>query len=312
MSEAAKSAEEIEDVLASIRRLVSGPAGKSAPLSPPDSAPKLLLTPALRVSDPDDPWLPVADTIADDTDASEDDTPWDFEDRLADWGEIAESAEEAVDDAIAEGALHGAPWMDQDRPTFRAKLTHLQSASASASADFEAEAGDANWPDPGADQALRELAQARWQAEQDAPEPDSAAGNDALGHDLPSDDGAQADRVPGEGRDAAPAQQGDDDAAQDRAAALATPEQPLDTAKDDTRDLLADEDDSIEDFGAATAPFSFPETEDGILDEETLREIIAEVVRQELQSELGMRITRSVRKMVRREVRLALALDELT
>ena len=312
MSEAAKSAEEIEDVLASIRRLVSGPAGKSAPLSPPDSAPKLLLTPALRVSDPDDPWLPVADTIADDTDASEDDTPWDFEDRLADWGEIAESAEEAVDDAIAEGALHGAPWMDQDRPPFRAKLTHLQSASASASADFEAETGDANWPDPGADQTLRELAQAREQAEQDAQEPDSAADDDAPGDDLPSDDGAQADRVPGEVRDAAPAQQGDDDAAQDHVAAQATPEPPLDTAKGDTRDLLADDDDSIEDFGAATAPFSFPETEDGILDEETLREIIAEVVRQELQSELGMRITRSVRKMVRREVRLALALDELT
>lgn len=312
MSEAAKSAEEIEDVLASIRRLVSGPAGKSAPLSPPDSAPKLLLTPALRVSDPDDPWLPVADTIADDADAAEDDTPWDFEDRLADWGEIAESAEEAVDDAIAEGAQHGAPWMGQDRPTFRAKLTHLQSASASASADFEAEAGDANWPGPGADQALRELAQARGQAEQDAPEPDSAADDDAPGDDLPSDDGSQADGVPGEGRDAAPAQQGDDDAAQDHAAAQATPELPVDAAKDDMRDPLADEDDSIEDFGAATAPFSFPETEDGILDEETLREIIAEVVRQELQSELGMRITRSVRKMVRREVRLALALDELT
>lgn len=317
MSEAAKSAEEIEDVLASIRRLVSGPAGKSAPLSPPDSAPKLLLTPALRVSDPDDPWLPVADTIADDADAAEDDTPWDFDDRLADWGEIAESAEEAVDDAIAEGALHGAPWMGQDRPTFRAKLTHLQSASASASADFEAEVGDANWPDPGADQALRELAQARGQAEQDAPEPDSAADDDAPGDDLPPDDlppddGSQADGVPGEGRDAAPAQQGDDDAPLDHVTGQATPEPPLDAAKDDTRDLLADEDDSIEDFGAATAPFSFPETEDGILDEETLREIIAEVVRQELQSELGMRITRSVRKMVRREVRLALALDELT
>lgn len=312
MSEAAKSAEEIEDVLASIRRLVSGPAGKSAPLSPLDSAPKLLLTPALRVSDPDDPWLPVADTIADDADAAEDDTPWDFEDRLADWGEIAESAEEAVDDAIAEGALHGAPWMGQDRPIFRAKLTHLQSASASASADFEAEAGDANWPDPGADQALRELAQARGQAEQDAPEPDSAADDDAPGDDLPPDDGAQADGVPGEGRDAAPVQQGDDDAAQDHVAAQIDVDAPRDAAKDDTRDPLADEDDSIEDFGAATAPFSFPETEDGILDEETLREIIAEVVRQELQSELGMRITRSVRKMVRREVRLALALDELT
>jgi hypothetical protein len=48
-----------------------------------------------------------------------------------------------------------------------------------------------------------------------------------------------------------------------------------------------------------------------ILDEETLRRIIAEVVREELQGELGERITRNLRKLVRREIRLVLAADEL-
>jgi hypothetical protein len=51
--------------------------------------------------------------------------------------------------------------------------------------------------------------------------------------------------------------------------------------------------------------------EEGILDEETLRRIVADVVRQELQGALGERITRNVRKLVRREIRLMLAADEL-
>jgi hypothetical protein len=47
-----------------------------------------------------------------------------------------------------------------------------------------------------------------------------------------------------------------------------------------------------------------------ILDEETLRRIVAEVVREELQGALGERITRNIRKLVRREIRLVLASDE--
>ena len=80
---------------------------------------------------------------------------------------------------------------------------------------------------------------------------------------------------------------------------------------DRTDDPMQDAEDMIEDLGEAASPFSFPEAEDGILDEETLREIVAEVVRQELQGALGQRITRNVRKMVRREIRLALAAEEL-
>jgi len=73
MADAAKS-DEIEDVLSSIRRLVSEhqpptrpdpPVAQApAPVSPPETATettsqRLLLTPALRVTDPEDPWVPI-------------------------------------------------------------------------------------------------------------------------------------------------------------------------------------------------------------------------------------------------------------
>lgn len=51
--------------------------------------------------------------------------------------------------------------------------------------------------------------------------------------------------------------------------------------------------------------------EDHVLDEDTLREIVAEVVRAELQGALGERITRNMRKLVRREIHRALAAQEL-
>lgn len=51
--------------------------------------------------------------------------------------------------------------------------------------------------------------------------------------------------------------------------------------------------------------------EEGYLDEESLRELVAEIVRSELQGALGERITRNVRKLVRREIQRALAAQDL-
>ncbi len=51
--------------------------------------------------------------------------------------------------------------------------------------------------------------------------------------------------------------------------------------------------------------------DEAILDEDMLREMVAEIVRQELQGALGERITRNVRKLVRREIHRALASQEL-
>lgn len=50
---------------------------------------------------------------------------------------------------------------------------------------------------------------------------------------------------------------------------------------------------------------------DSGLDEDALRELVAEIVRQELQGTLGERITRNVRKLVRREIHRALTAQNL-
>ncbi|MEX1235085.1 MAG: hypothetical protein WEB56_08885 [Roseovarius sp.] len=50
---------------------------------------------------------------------------------------------------------------------------------------------------------------------------------------------------------------------------------------------------------------------DEFLDEDALRDLVADIVRQELQGALGERITRNVRKLVRREIHRALASQEL-
>lgn len=49
--------------------------------------------------------------------------------------------------------------------------------------------------------------------------------------------------------------------------------------------------------------------DDGVIDREALRELVAEIIRQELQGPLGERITRNVRKLVRREINRALDID---
>jgi hypothetical protein len=51
--------------------------------------------------------------------------------------------------------------------------------------------------------------------------------------------------------------------------------------------------------------------EEALIDEDSLREIVAALVRQELRGELGERITRNVRRLVRREINRALALQDL-
>lgn len=51
--------------------------------------------------------------------------------------------------------------------------------------------------------------------------------------------------------------------------------------------------------------------EESLIDEEILRDMVAEIVRQELQGSLGERITRNVRKLVRREIHRAMAAREL-
>ncbi|MEJ6389412.1 hypothetical protein [Gymnodinialimonas ulvae] len=86
----------------------------------------------------------------------------------------------------------------------------------------------------------------------------------------------------------------------------AAPEPQVETqAEPELASLAADE------ASDAVPSATIFDAEEGVLDEETLRDIIVDVVREELQGVLGQRITRNVRKMVRREIRLALAAEDL-
>ena len=70
----------------------------------------------------------------------------------------------------------------------------------------------------------------------------------------------------------------------------------------------AGEGDALDDDGPANA---FLDGEEGVLDEEGLRELVSDLVRQELQGVLGERITRNVRRLVRREIQRAMTMRDL-
>ncbi|GHG91827.1 hypothetical protein [Pseudodonghicola xiamenensis] len=64
--------------------------------------------------------------------------------------------------------------------------------------------------------------------------------------------------------------------------------------------------------GASAPQSEAPTAEDeAVMDEDALRELVAEIVRQELQGALGERITRNVRKLVRREIHRAMVSQDL-
>mmetsp|Transcript_1107 Transcript_1107/g.2212 ORF Transcript_1107/g.2212 Transcript_1107/m.2212 type:complete len:422 (-) Transcript_1107:312-1577(-) len=420
MSDLAKTPGEIEDVLASVRRLVSDhaparddapqrveeaqieSASPEAPAVEPEQPNALVLTPSFRVTDPEDPWVPVPET----SDAPETQTEAGSEaedlvselmnadsessaagEKGADAGQVDEPAPKAQDDADwqpddrlasfdAVGAVDGdaveddrplpEPWVDgqgdteadqaqpDDEVADALRLDGADSTDAnfepeSDPADFESETGDDDWPESSAEAALLTLvarreplgeaagAKADPSEDDEAPE-ETAAISEAVAtsdsEDTPNDAELESDTKHPEAVAAAPTEAAFAPV-EDQHASDATPHLrevgtlDIEEVEGDTDEPAAAENaepeapqpepfqpeepaaDPVEDLGDARSPFTFPETDEGILDEDTLREIIVEVVREELQGVLGQRITRNVRKMVRREIRLALAAEDL-
>ena len=269
---------EIEDVLSSIRRLVSedlrpgmataaraAPQAAAVPAVAPEAG-KLLLTPALRVVPNEAPLpLPVSEIIPE---APFMEVPALDEDSRG--AVVARIGAQVSDDWDAELETVPGGW---PAPTWEAEVVEVDleaveeaevlEVTSVEDARLEEAWRDGAWPD-------ERLMQAE---------------NDPVTLFQPSlegEGGAASEVTPDALADLAEAAVLAEIEAADSAAAMAA-----------TADLFAPQD--SEDF-----------------DEEALREVVRDIIREELQGALGERITRNVRKLVRAEINRALASRELS
>ncbi len=267
------STPEIEDVVSSVRRLVSttlSPRVKTRDLSHD----KLILTPSLRV---------VPDVAREPEPPAEAAPVAEAEPSVATTADLVPEApfiEVEPIDALPEATLHlvEAEWEDELWTEDEAPLAELAAAVEDAEivVSTDAEPLDDSWPEVAATPDPWGQAEPDWMEEAPipfAPLPDAEAATVAAEVPAPlvAETGAPTEA-------AVAADPGLSDAPQTEAA----------VAKEPT---LFDEDGS---------PLA-------ILDEEQLNEIVRALIREELQGALGERITRNVRKLVRTEINRALA-----
>jgi len=308
---------EIEDVLSSIRRLVSngksgraGAPSESRPDVPPDVPPdeRLVLTPALRVDD---------------------DTPRPAEPDGFIWKDL-------VGDAKTGGQTGAADEMPEAEPTPEPDLQDLsEERSAQGGGLFqsrraprprhdlppEIEAEPPQFQSEGAVGENRDDAPLGLEAQAAEFEAAVASRDDQWDPDGISDGALAGQPVPTlDWRDAS---EDTDDTPNDTGLAPEivhhapdwTPKRapaPVDLEPEDHEGAAQVEEDTpvseqVGDHEATPSGLSLDET---VLDEDSLRDLVAEIVREELQGALGERITRNVRKLVRREIHRALTSED--
>lgn len=278
MSEALNS-NEIEDVLSSIRRLVSDdirPAGGGAASRPGSEGGKLLLTPALRVVQNDSPAeaARAIDDVVAAVSAGVAQQPDDWEPETGDIAAEApmiENAEEFWQDAPAVAAYAEA--VPQPRAAVEADSSATVDEAflepTEAAAPVSAEEGFDELPDPTSD--LPGWAQTSGADEAEIARPDPLSGGTL------EPDSSWADQA-----EAAVLQE------------LTGNAPPVDAAAVFPEAGLPEDD-------LAALP----------VDEAMLREIVRDVLREELQGPLGERITRNIRKLVRAEIARVMATEQL-
>lgn len=302
---------EIEDVLSSIRRLVSEETGAQprpdpVPRPTPVVVNRLILTAALRVKDESD-TAPEMDSIADpETNHVTDGTPWsDPEATLYDAadGTVEQNVPDFAEGHIRDGEDTGdfaesKPIVEVVNNTMPelAKDQMAAPVDARQSEDTPASQTTAEYDVLTPLSAKIEALEVAIGETQDQWEPDGAAGDDYAGTSV------QAlpwrDHVAGDA--ASPAEQDVD--------TFAPPVEP------ETSEPVATEPEVVTHFSDTddvSAELELPVGDDSIIDEAGLRALVAEIVREELQGALGERITRNVRKLVRREIHRALTAQEL-
>lgn len=325
---------EIEDVLSSIRRLVSEDARvrpltdiasdrageRSSPLAdeiaPTRDAPgKLVLTPALRVTDSeiapqdqdDSADDMAADNVAQDSGAEAE----------ADQPDHADAAPPSDSD-MSDNAAHEAA-SDPSAPRGEAEQEAVEEVSEDAAQSVDAMPWEDHHDNHHED--YHEDLQGDYQAQEDRHEPatdtllldDTVSVEDAGEADIwPQDPGLDAEETP----QAAATPLGDAAGSSGGVSGGFV----FSSVRDGEHGRSAQEDTVQESTAQADANEAFSDTEtaeslfaddETILDEEMLRELVTEIVRQELQGALGERITRNVRKLVRREIHRALTSHEL-
>jgi len=255
---------EIEDVLSSIRRLVSGESealnsADDAQETPKKPVAKLVLTADFRVPDQDEE---TSDNLPETDD-----------------GQISDPPESDCVEAVME--FNGA---EQKQPD--------EAANEDQAPDIEA-TDEAQVFDTDDEEPVEEMTLADKIADLEAAVGNQEGQWEPDGSDFQED--ADAEQVLTQ-----PVQQWIDSTAHEVEPPLVDEDiVEAVTAATDTQDTAdqADGDDSFE-------------TADGVIDEETLRDMVSEIVRQELQGALGERITRNVRKLVRREINRTIAAQD--
>lgn len=278
---------EVEDVLASIRRLVGGPRKTEPEHSPDQQGDRLILTPKQRVPESDVFQLKPEFALEADGEAIVTaETAEQGDETNEPGGEQADgSDEDAGDDEavfVETNTLHGENEDAMD--TERADDTPRQKAVASTGED-DADPGQSQSPKPPLYSNLSQKIAALETAiarTQDQWEPDGESGDAYAGTSAPAMSWQDGFELDGTG-------------------------EPVAVAADATEPTAVVEDDETQ-----------------IIDEDTLREMVADIVqkelreglvaaavREELQGDLGARITSNIRKLVRREIQLALTAKEL-
>jgi hypothetical protein len=305
---------EVEDVLSSIRRLVSDDKRPTSLAETVPSNDRLVLTPALRVAEQDDDLDDTQnenvesvfegdDFGGDDAETQPEEQAWsDFGARPDDTQSQDEAALPAVQDAPDD--LHEGDNGDD----------------ITAQDDTEAEADDEAQVEP----LILDVAAA---VEAETTEPDADVTVEAQDSEIPV-----AEFISEE--------QGEAAFFAKSAASLSAKIAALETVIGKTDEQWEPDDTGKSDYSGTEAPAMKweadaaedaseepqvaesdklePEAEtvlgqavDDVLDEDALRDLVSDIVREELQGALGERITRNVRKLVRREIHRALAAQDL-
>ena len=317
MSEPMKNAA-IEDVLSSIRRLVSEDTRKvesESAQAEEQKPPRLVLTPSLRVAAPEgkaqEPRVE-AETAPDPMPDSRPEPEAQTEISGVNEGGIQDFVDEAFARIEAEGEpedVASAPWSDPDKTTlFEAAKVEILTNPVHVP-DPEADVSDA----PDTLDALEVGAQ------------EVEASIDDLTDLVEEDDTPLASRIMAMEAVIESSQdqwEPDGDVGDDYAGVQTETmewrehieeDEPTATTVERASEVVLEaepDEDELEPEAASPVDDAIL-ADDTFLDEESLRELVADIVRQELQGALGERITRNVRKLVRREIHRALAAHDL-